>query len=540
MKEPASDQKKYLTNTRDVCLVVDLLKEETPVLSRFCRESGFRVPEPTAMIEELTPSRDADIAFQVLAQFRKSFQGLRVATERKEVDERGTRLGRRLKVSHELFKTPELVFSYKPRAKRSVEVDRRVDRLVVMEAERHGSLLLYGERAELSWPALGPLSNIGASGTLKGSMRRSFVLSVLTLVGTIIGAGVFALPHLFARLGTGQASLLFAVFVVLVAFTHAAYVDVVLDVKGAHRLPGYAKAQLGKRWGVLATMTHLIQVYGAHIIYLLLGSAFIQALMIPAEGKAARVGAMLLLWFLGATAVRGSLRRLASLEAIATTIMGVLFVGASAAVFVSRTPATTFVPHLTWSVFGVFLFALSGLPVVAEVVDLCERKRTAAKRATVVGTLLAGAVMWFFAWSFARAGGTLMTQDPRSLLSVLPVWGAWMVPLLGLLAIGTSYVTTAEDLQVTWRRDYGISDRSAWLITMVPPLIIALLMNDGFLMLATILGTVCGGLNGILVGMMRTAVAERANTLLAVVGGLVIVFIYTFGLAGQLASWLLI
>ncbi len=371
-------------------------------------------------------------------------------------------------------------------------------------------------------------------------MRRSFLLSVFTLVGTIIGAGVFALPHLFARVGLWPASLLFALFVGIVACTHAAYVDVILDVEGSHRLPGYAKARLGRHWGALATVTHLIQVYGAHVIYLLLGAAFVQALMTPIEGRGAQAAAMVLVWFLGATAVRGGLRKLAVLETIATILMVGLFLGVSGLALSSSAPVTQFVPHLGWSIFGIFLFALSGLPVVAEVVDVCGRKRGDAKHAVIAGTVLAGIVMWVFAWSFARAGGTLMTQDPRSLLAVLPVWAAWTVPLLGLLAIGTSYVTTAEDLQITWSRDYGVSVRSAWLLTMVPPLVFALLLQNGFLLLATVLGTICGGINGVLIGMMRTALAERKKTTLAVVGGLTIVFLYAFGLAGQLVSWMFV
>jgi amino acid permease len=371
-------------------------------------------------------------------------------------------------------------------------------------------------------------------------MRRSFLLPVLTLTGTIIGAGVFALPHLFARLGTTPASLLFALFVLLVTFTHVSYVDVVLEQKASHRLPGYAKAQLGKRWGALATVTHFVQVYGSHVIYLLLGSAFLQSLALPAGGRWMQMGAILLVWFLGATAVRGNLRKIASLEAFATALMLTLFLVASGTALGAARPITLFTPHLSWEVFGVFLFALSGLPVVAEVVELSERNRSAAKWAAGAGTVLAGAVMWLFALSFARAGGTLMTQDPGSLLTVLPPWGVWMVPVLGLLAIGTSYITTAEDLRTTWSRDYGASEGSAWALTMVPPLLLALSMHDGFLLLATLLGTLCGGINGVLIGMMRTAIGEGHRQRLMIAGGLLIAFIYAFGLAGQLTEWLFV
>lgn len=372
-------------------------------------------------------------------------------------------------------------------------------------------------------------------------MKRSFVLSILTLMGTVIGAGVFALPHMFARLGIWPASFLFGLFILLVAVTHTVFVDVILEVPGNHRLPGYVRRFLGGHWAALATMTHVIQVYGAHIIYLLLGGAFIQALLFTFAPAWSRTAGILTVFILGVIAVSGGVRRLTRIEAWATALMAMLFITAS--VFVLRQPPaiTTFVPSFSWSAFGLFLFALSGLPVVSEVVELNHRRRDDSHHAVVWGTIGAGIIMWFFAFAFARFGGTLASQDPRSLVMLLPAWAAFVIPLLGLLAIGTSYITTAEDIQVMWRRDYGFRERSAWFLALLPPLVCALLMTDGFVLLATILGTVCGGINGIMIGMMRLAELERGKRLtLALAVAIGIVFIYAFGLAGQLTTWLLV
>ncbi len=371
-------------------------------------------------------------------------------------------------------------------------------------------------------------------------MSRSFVLAGLAMVGTIIGAGAFALPHLFVRLGIVQGSLVFWAIAILVMCTHVLFVDVVHRVKGVHRLPGYAEQYLGKRWGAFATLTHTFSTYGAHIVYLMLGGTFLRVL---AEALGISIHerlAMIVVFLLIASSVWGGLRRVARLEAFATTLMVLFFLFVSTSSLIMPLAATRFVPHLTWTAFGLVLFALSGLPVIAEVVELCGRNVRVSRGAVLLGTFASAAIMWFFAISLAHVGGTRITADPASLIDVLPVWGGILLPVLVLLAIATSYITTAEDLHMSWMRDYKIRERSAWVFTLVPSLVLALLLNQGFLTMGILLGTVCGGANGVLVGMMRLASAEQEKTPFVGTLALVIVFLYTFGVAGQFASWLFV
>ena len=65
------------------------------------------------------------------------------------------------------------------------------------------------------------------------------------MIGAIIGAGMFALPHVVARAGIfwGSFHLLFAFCVV--TLIHIFYSVVVAATPGKHRLPGYARIHLG-------------------------------------------------------------------------------------------------------------------------------------------------------------------------------------------------------------------------------------------------------------------------------------------------------
>ncbi len=360
----------------------------------------------------------------------------------------------------------------------------------------------------------------------------------LTLVGMTVGAGVFALPGLFARFGIWQATLCFWLLAAFVVTIQRLYIDVILSVPTSHRLPGYARLALGKRWGALATVTHFFPMYGAQVIYLLLGGVFLQAFLASFGWAVPQRMGMLALFAFIAAAVWGGLRRVARLDAV--------LVGCSLSLFVllivaaaSHGPAPTqFIPSPSWEVFGLVLFALSALPIVPEVTELCDRQKRPARLVVLLGTLFAALVIWLFAFLLARAGGTQLTAQPESLLAALPPWGARVLPLMGLLAISTAYLATAEALQGSWRHDYRFRFASSWAITLVPALLIALLLKDGFVLLATILGTICGGFNGILIGMMRATIAERKKESLALFLSLAVIFVYAFGVSGQLVTWL--
>lgn len=369
-------------------------------------------------------------------------------------------------------------------------------------------------------------------------MRRSFGVSAFLFVGALVGAGIFALPNAFAQMGVWRASAWFWFFAILVGITHLLYVDVIFARKEKHRLPGHVREILGRRWGILATTTHFIQLYGVQLVYLLLGGAFLQA-FVATLGYGLPVWAgVLMIFTLGAGAIRLGLKKVASVDALITLIMlGLLLLVANAAWRHGPAP-THFFPHLPWEAFGLIIFALNGLPFIDGIVDLCGKDRVFARKIVLGRGLLAALVTWTFAFALAYAGGTQIGSQPHDLLLVLPEWGKLVLPLAGLMAVTMSYLSLGEELQATWVRDYRIARPYAWLITFVPTALLALFMNDGFLVLVAILGTICGGANGVFVGMMRTALAEQRRESLVLILGTMTVFVYAFGMSGQIISWL--
>ena len=86
---------------------------------------------------------------------------------------------------------------------------------------------------------------------------NNFTLALSTLVGTIVGAGIFGIP--FAMLKSGIVPGLFYLFLLgaIICLLHLFFGEVCLRTSGKHRLVGYANIYLGK-WGkTVATLTLL-------------------------------------------------------------------------------------------------------------------------------------------------------------------------------------------------------------------------------------------------------------------------------------------
>jgi len=92
---------------------------------------------------------------------------------------------------------------------------------------------------------------------------RKEVLALSTLVGTIVGVGIFGLPYAFVRsgylVGVGYLAVLGCVMLVL----HLIYGEVILRTEKNMRFFGYARWYLGK-WSEIPTgISTTIGILGA-------------------------------------------------------------------------------------------------------------------------------------------------------------------------------------------------------------------------------------------------------------------------------------
>lgn len=327
-------------------------------------------------------------------------------------------------------------------------------------------------------------------------MSRSWLKATLTLTGTIIGAGIFALPQAFAEIGLWKSSFIFWGIALLVCLTHLMLVDIQLASRQKLRLVGAVHRWLGKRVFFFTAISYPCQLIGASLAYILLGASFLQILFAPfAVLSFSAVFWQVLFWGGGALTVMAGLGILAKVESWATWfLIGALLLGS----FLVWGSGGALMVSSSWGqaigLFGLCLFSLGGIAGMGEVVEIAERNRRRAYLATVAGTLTAAFISWIFAVSFAGDGdrsGAVLT---------------WILAFAGLLAVATSFVVIVKDLESTFRLDLDVTPRHSLIYALAIPLTLAFVTTVNVRGVIDAVGTIFGGVNGILVALTASRV----------------------------------
>lgn len=382
-------------------------------------------------------------------------------------------------------------------------------------------------------------------------MFGKFLLGAGLLAGTIIGAGVFILPFVFAQAGvlTGLAYLVF--FTWLVFAVHAMYADVVARTEGDHRLVGFSGLYLGI-WGRrIALVINFIGLLLALVVYLILGGRFAHLIWPLPIGSL-----VFLFWALGTLMIFWKIRRLALGELLATISMILLIVLLVSSSF-ARNDFSLLLDFSRFSLplvslpniflpYGAILFALWGRTAIPPLVRMLKGKISAEllKKTILAGVFISALVYLFFVFGVLNYSVRLpITEDALSgLLMVLPAGLVWLIGLLGLLALFTSYAVIGRNIYQGLTLDVKANKLVAGLGVALIPMLIYL---AGFRSLISLVGVVGGifiAAEGILIPLIWLK-ASKQNTeralikrlpsvlpyfLMAVfIGGIVYQFIYS-------------
>jgi len=336
--------------------------------------------------------------------------------------------------------------------------------------------------------------------------QKSFVKATLAMLGTVIGAGMFALPAAFHAMGILTGSIVFWLVAIAVLATHLLYVEVILKnaTIGTHRLPVQAGLLLGPWARRLAYLTHSAQVVGADIAYIILGGEFLSVLAQAIGVHAPLVVWQILFWAGGAATVFIGLRWVATIESkTAWILLGLILLSVF---FFARVADGGFVLTMHWiavpSTIGVFLFALFGWEIVPEVALLLDGDPAKTRLAVAIGSFTAAFSMWLFGvLAYAAIGDTLGT-DVGQLASGFPAALFWLLPAVGFFAVVNPFLTLTQSLKTMLRVDAGLSKTWAWVVALGLPLTLFFATSRDFLHTVSFLGAVVASTNGILICAM--------------------------------------
>lgn len=329
---------------------------------------------------------------------------------------------------------------------------------------------------------------------------HKFWFALATIIGTIVGVGIFGIPFALAQSGF-LVGLFYLIFIgLLVLFVHLAYLETILRTNEPHRLVGYAAKYFGQRAKKLATSIVLVEYYGSLLVYMIIGGEFL-GLIFSRWLNLSETFWSLLFFVFGSAAIFLGIKTVAKSEFFMTGlllfVMGFLVLKGAGGVELEN--LLTFDVSKFFLPYGVIMFSLAGSVAVPEMRQIMAGEEQKIKKAVVWGTIIPIIVYFVFSWLVVGVSGAQTSEE--AIRGLVPFLGKEVILLgsiFGILAIFTSFIVLGLNLKKVYQFDWRLKKNLSFLLVCVVPLVLFLAGLKNFILIIGFLGAVAGGLDSIL------------------------------------------
>lgn len=342
---------------------------------------------------------------------------------------------------------------------------------------------------------------------------RPLTIGVGTMLGIILGVGIFGVPYVFVEGGViwGVVMTLFCGLVILL--THLMFAEVLLHTKERMRFVKMVEIYLGARWRKIAMITDVLGVYGAMLAFLVAAERFAAFLTGGQVSGNAFLMVVIIFGLMTMIAVRGR-SVIAHWEVPLTVVM---FVGAVVLMMlaiphVNLNYITTFRPAGAVAPYGVVLFALSGTAGVPTIIDVLKNRKLAVQSISIA-TLFSILIVIGFGVIVAGISGRATSEDAiAGMLVAIDERQAAAWAVVGLIGVVTGFLVMAVYLRDLFLLDYNVPKAEAWALTLLPTLGIYLYGAWSLVALIGLTGGVLGGAGGALIAACYWRLKKRTKT----------------------------
>ncbi|MDZ4231814.1 MAG: aromatic amino acid transport family protein, partial [Candidatus Pacearchaeota archaeon] len=325
---------------------------------------------------------------------------------------------------------------------------------------------------------------------------HGFAIALSTLVGTIVGAGIFALPYVTAQSGVLITLSYFVILGGAVLLLHLMFGEVCLRTSGRHRLVGYAGRYLGLAGKLPVVFSTLFGLVGALLAYTIIGGSFLSIF-----SGISPFWASILFWAALSFFVIKGIQFISRAE----LFMNIALLGIFVLILVAALPHVdlsrfeSFHASRLFVPFGVVLFALTGWSAIPEVADLFKRdaERRSLDNLLVWASIITVSLYAVFSLVVVGVTGSATSQDALSSLS--PILGDGVARLgaaFGLIAVAASFLVLGNYLKNSLRYDFKLSVPLALSLTLLLPLALFLFGLREFIPVLSSVGIVLGAIEG--------------------------------------------
>jgi amino acid permease len=330
---------------------------------------------------------------------------------------------------------------------------------------------------------------------------KSSVLALASLIGTIIGAGVFGIPYVMAKSGIVFCLFYFLILGTVVLILHLFFGEIILRTKQKYRLIGYTEKYLGKKAKILVSFSTILGTIGSLLVYIILINNFLK-IILPEYINPLYVSLILLavLSFF----VFSGIKRISRVQ----FLMNMCFFGAIFLLFFNALPKidiNNFILIDSENIFlpyGVILFSLVGWNAIPGVEKILFKKKNLRK---VIFQAMAICICFYFFFGLFISGVTGGETSQDAFQGLVPFLGQKAMILgaiFGLFAVSTSFLTSANYLKNTLIFDYKIPSLISFNLVIFVPLILFLIGFRQFIWVVAFIGTFMGLVDGTVISLI--------------------------------------
>jgi len=339
--------------------------------------------------------------------------------------------------------------------------------------------------------------------------------ATLFLVGTIIGAGIFAVPAMIGVWGVILGSFGFALVTAVVIGAHLLYAEAMSANPDTSHFAGQAAYWLGPRMRIPAAGIQTLFIVGSNFAYILLGGGFLDALARMVGISIPLLMWQIIFWIAGLCILFTKFSELAKIQAFLSWALVCALV---VIIF-------AFAPHLsgqlifdvpswkTFQPFGVFLFALLGLTAIPETNDIVERRSDDLRKAVWRSMCIAALLTLGYGVTAWMASGGSLSSNPADAALFLPAYLGWIIPVFGLLAVLTSFVPSSLDVKNMLTHDLKRTPAFAWVIAVVVPFVLLFITSRDLMATIGFVGSVFGAAFAALAAIIGAKAIHRRRFL---------------------------
>ena len=159
---------------------------------------------------------------------------------------------------------------------------------------------------------------------------------------------------------------------------------------------------------------------------------------------------------------------------------------------------TVFSPAYWFFPYGVLIFAFSGLAGLPIQRRMLTDNEKYLKKSILAAVVFVGILYFIFSFTVLGISGESTTPDGiNGLIEYITGPVIFLGSLFGILAVTTSFIMLGYSLLQVFTLDYGFNKAVAWLLVVLPPIILFFGGLRNFIDVISLSGAVAGGLEAI-------------------------------------------